>query len=149
MNREIKFRVWGDFGNSSGEFTYIYHCGHHNPSLNDIFNQKEFIFQQYTGLKDKNGKEIYEGDLIRDKYGALYEVCWIDTEASFEFAIRNEDDNLDYDFTHCNALSISFSKAEIVGNIFETSKLLNHTESFKQMGNENPWTGEAGDGWPQ
>jgi uncharacterized phage protein (TIGR01671 family) len=114
MNRRIiKFRVWGDFGNSSGEFTYIYHCGHHNPSLNDILTQKEFIFQQFTGLKDKNDNEIYEGDIVRtDEAGWIAEViydrdCFMCSDKQGGFS------------TFCQ-----WEKFEVIGNIFENKELL-------------------------
>lgn len=68
MSREIKFRIW-----SYEDKQYRTDC-----NLTQIFNSMtgtpatvysdegdRFDIEQYTGLKDKNGKEIYEGDLIR------------------------------------------------------------------------------------
>ena len=126
MSRPIKFRAWEK---SLKEMIIINNLDFENQMVNNGYGRpwrflSEVELMQFTGLKDCYSKEIYEGDLVRDKYGALYEVCWIDTEVSFEFAIRNEDDNIDYDFARCNALSISFSKVEVVGNIYENPKLM-------------------------
>lgn len=106
MNREIKFRVWDE---SNKQWT-------DNPNIPLNFTQnveKKFqeilIPQQFTGLKDKNNKEIYEGDIVKGKRGYLREIEWNNTKAGYT-GIEWEDYN--------------DKVLEIIGNIFENKELL-------------------------
>lgn len=73
MNREIKFRVW-DVENKEMlevqelDFEPTFYGGRiaiRPDQYNDYFDTEDMILMQYTGLKDKNGKEIYEGDIVK------------------------------------------------------------------------------------
>ena len=66
--REIKFRAWHEWGDTTGRFLkpgmiYDEKSGDCLKWLND--GQKITNIMQYTGLKDRNGKEIYEGDVFK------------------------------------------------------------------------------------
>jgi uncharacterized phage protein (TIGR01671 family) len=69
MNREIKFRVWDKLNSKwekemgvdqEGNITDLSECFWNNEGKNG----ESYICQQYTGLKDINGKEIHEGDIV-------------------------------------------------------------------------------------
>lgn len=64
--REIKFRAWDKINNKYTQNTKFGNFDYSN-TLNGIFEDENFIFEQITGLKDKTGKEIYEGDILHLK----------------------------------------------------------------------------------
>ena len=70
--REIKFRIW-DIRNK--EFCDFFPLNSHGAE-NAFWNGKGcsgYIFLQYTGLKDCNGKEIFEGDIVKRQTGSIYQ----------------------------------------------------------------------------
>ena len=76
MNREIKFRIWLKEKKQMIQDVHI--CSEYgwlvmsdNDALEEIcgrISEKELIWMQYTGLRDKNGAEIYEGDKVKAKF---------------------------------------------------------------------------------
>lgn len=128
-NRPIKFRVWdkkekrilgvfgfGDlYGHSVGNVTFLF-------DGKDVDNH-DFVFMQYTGLLDKDGKEIYEGDVVR-----FYDRVWrVDFEmAAFTLIGLSEHRNPDgSQFTNSDDLLGNYFKVlEVIGNIYENPELL-------------------------
>lgn len=80
---------------------------------NDFLYKKDLKIMQYTGLKDKNNKEIYEGDILFESSGEEYfKVVFED--GSF----RAEDDKYSLDLEDYAHI------CEVVGNIYENPELL-------------------------
>jgi len=107
--REIKFRAWDIEGkyiiSSTQSMATII-----SKELSDI--PHHYKIMQYTGLKDKNGKEIYEGDIVKKENNKLYQIKY--KEFGFQ-AI----DNLGQ-----NWYLTDWYKCEIIGNIYENPELL-------------------------
>lgn len=81
--REIKFRVWCTFApwrNTKPEMVYFdleeYAADQDSEYGNHEININENSVMQFTGLKDKNGKEIYEGDIVRDEFKRVMLLDW-------------------------------------------------------------------------
>ena len=88
---------------------------------------KQFELLQYTGLKDKNGKEIYEGDIIKYKFPYdrrlkhISPVKFLETEASFGIKDRYGNKIPLYTISANNYF-------EVIGNIYENKNLLEENE---------------------
>jgi uncharacterized phage protein (TIGR01671 family) len=117
--REIKFRTWNKKikkmidPHKLTPFALHPDCG----ELNGVFLpfHDDIELMQFTGLHDKNGKEIYEGDIVMDPsgYGGKKIVQWNHGTCRFEF-----DKMLGYPL-----YAGSSEKCEVIGNIHETPDL--------------------------
>lgn len=111
--RAIKFRAW------DGErMKEVLTLGLHERFISTpktVAPIEEFKLMQYTGLKDKNGKEIYEGDILKvcNWYGKGGMVGSVYMEEGIWFGAT------DYLYS-----AIQTNKAEVIGNIYENPELL-------------------------
>lgn len=106
--REIKFRAWL---NMQEEMLYanIYGAG-------ELFAGRDCEIMQYTGLKDKNGKEIYEGDILRR---------WINSRGTtYPSNSKIHMILVSWNKNSYNIKPILMDRLEIIGNIHENAELL-------------------------
>jgi uncharacterized phage protein (TIGR01671 family) len=77
--------------------------------------------RQFTGLRDKNGKEIYEGDIVRAKNGVqIGTVIWVESDC--KYVVRWTKDNPTKMVYDSNMSSAQWG--EVIGNIYENPELL-------------------------
>ncbi|WBS98116.1 YopX family protein [Lacticaseibacillus paracasei] len=139
MKREIKFRAWDKQRhhmldveelayNLRGELVSIYGFGRDFSNDPDALLGEEpdldrAVLMEYTGLHDKNGRSIYEGDIIVTHPKSKYEapksgvVQFGDSCPSFIYKVK---DGREYDIWSSNV----FRTYEVIGNIFENPELL-------------------------
>ena len=124
--RKIKFRAWDKVNNRMCKVLNIAPSDDGTCSVQgvaviglgvSITTGIDFELMQYTGLKDKNGKEIYEGDIVKANINnvvSIGKVVYIDDWAMFqtEFTIGN--------IGRYNC----YEADEVIGNIYETPELL-------------------------
>lgn len=158
MKRIIKFRawdrregvmrevqaIWGNghvyvYCNCDEEGKFLYHRDKSTTGLPHHLNSNDVVLEEFTGLHDKNGKEIYEGDILSD--GSICDDIGNQTRYSIGFtdgAFRIEDTNCT-----CGCIGTVVEGAmesEIIGNIHE-----NHETARKETKHSKaPLPGDEG-----
>jgi uncharacterized phage protein (TIGR01671 family) len=131
MNREIKFRVWDNSKKSWitewNDFVPLWRLESlKERKIHVLSGNGEcagYTIQQFTGLKDKNSKEIYEGDIVTFKQPEFKQIQ--QKEKIFIETVIFNKDNVSFELTDISPFHISYMDMyEIIGNIFENSELL-------------------------
>ena len=157
--REVKFRAWNEYAKQMRPVPLL-HLYNENPSISpslegnfmSLVYHPKTVLMQYTGLKDKNGVEIYEGDIIKLEERVLSDNCetstpHIETKRDDHFVYADKtvglrvwgheviciddkfgthnDDWTDY-FGYESPSAIQ--RGEVIGNIYENSELLEDTQ---------------------
>lgn len=132
--RDIRFRVW-DTENKEMlkvqelDFEDTFYGGRlsiRTDQYNDYFDIEDMILMQYTGLKDKNGNEIYEGDIVSfnlksDSEGQPNITGYIEYQTTFSsYRIMSLKGSF--------ALDYNIKDIEAIGNIYDNPELLEKGE---------------------
>jgi len=133
--REIKFRAWSKvFKRMSPENAEFHFNGGDSHLHFDVFNGNfdtdvwdfsECVLMQYTGLKDKNGVEIYEGDILSGEKGVFVaKIGGYFSEPSVGFGVHYCKDNDESIFVKEPDPFGVESKLKVIGNIYENPELM-------------------------
>ena len=132
MNRKIKFRIWNDYDKKMINWNELL-----EKNLANIFTIPSYDkwLMQYTGLHDKNGKEIYEGDIVKayfkkgawkynDKNYFGYKSGKVQyCVDGFILYIENYKEKI-YPLSSFGNNNGNINELEVIGNIYDNSKLL-------------------------
>ena len=120
MNREFEFRAWlTEYNKMVNIYSWniwqeYFMCSEYDSE----FYLDETPIMQYTGLKDKNGKEIYEADILFESFGEkYYKVVFENGSFKAEFEGDFEEHSFDL-------IDVVAQGCEVVGNIYESPELL-------------------------
>lgn len=118
--REIKFRAWDKAEKQMRYLTDIVKLGKSETDRH--------IHMQFTGLKDKNGKEVYDGDRVSLRFEEAFfsdtivgEIDWSDSGSGWivDFPDRGHSILI-------SSLDIDYAQLEVIGNIYESKDLLDN-----------------------
>ena len=117
-----KFKVWDTLNKVMKDWNYVVS----QLDITDVFGNKRFIPLQWTGLKDKNGNEIYNGDVVIAEYFNHSKAStFIKQIVSFEkgtFTLKSQE--IELEMTRQNVPIHWADTIEIIGNIHQNPELI-------------------------
>ena len=137
MKREIKFRAWDNgyecyLYDVQGAYDTLSGCVKYENGENAVYDEEcfarfldndQYVVEQFTGLRDKNGRSIYEGDIVKMHQVVLSpddKIGWVEYTAQYGYSIR-------FGNRRCRQsdwANYEGAKYEVIGNIWENPELL-------------------------
>jgi len=136
MQREIKFRAWDKEYHEMRQVRVIWWKNGEVESIEDIsydgYGAEDVVLMQYTGLKDKNDKEIYEGDIVKCtdtnsdiEFTAIVEFGNPNYQYSWGYQLKRiSGDNPNLDILLWVGMEETGAYCEVSGNIYENPELI-------------------------
>jgi len=130
MNDRLKYRIWNKLTNSYttggclkfGQMCFVSVETYEEEietNIKPAEDQDNYIIEQCTGLKDKNGNLIYEGDIVKDEFGRKFKVIWSEEDCMFDGRIIYYDPEFG---TRFDLYQGATDNSEIIGNIHEQAE---------------------------
>ena len=136
MNDRLKFRVWDIEEKTYKSSDYPFFLCDDGDVLDTHFDirDNEVIVEQCTGLKDKNGKLIYEGDIVITYYkgeptGQTYIYRWEAPAFYVEPFEKGKPSGRHYYY-----FAVENERCEIIGNVHENPDMLKNADNFNTSG---------------
>lgn len=113
--REIKFRIW----DNRKKIMIKWEEAIEHPHLGDVFkgHLKDYVLMQATGLKDVQGNEIFEGDIVKYGSDSIAVIIWNEFVGCWMISYKNIFDGFASDYLHKY-------KVLIIGNLAQNQDLL-------------------------